>query len=171
MSHRYRPNKLHKNQLRHTGVNWHSIAWSPLEVPPKCCVLWCVLGRFDLSDSMDCDLPGSPVHGILHTRILQWVAKSSSRGIFETQGSNPHLLCLLHWQVDSLPLAPKTWEAKTPNARDQFSTLLLEQSSPSEWPSASEFIQRARDSPHSASTLLRTKGITRSKCPPTRCPW
>ena len=24
-------------------------------------------------------------------------------GIFLTQGSNPHLLCLLHWQVDSLP--------------------------------------------------------------------
>ena len=27
------------------------------------------------------------------------------RGIFLTQGSNPNLLCLLHWQVDSL-LAP-----------------------------------------------------------------
>ena len=25
-------------------------------------------------------------------------------GIFLTQGSNPRLLCLLHWQVDSLPL-------------------------------------------------------------------
>ncbi|XDA73831.1 hypothetical protein R6Z07F_004056 [Ovis aries] len=24
--------------------------------------------------------------------------------IFPTQGLNPHLLCLLHWQVDSLPL-------------------------------------------------------------------
>ena len=24
------------------------------------------------------------------------------QGIFPTQGSNPHLLCLLHWQVDSL---------------------------------------------------------------------
>ena len=29
----------------------------------------------------------------------------SSRGIFPTQGSNPHLLCLLHWQVGSLSLA------------------------------------------------------------------
>ena len=27
-------------------------------------------------------------------------------GIFLTQGSNPWLLCLLHWQVGSLPLAP-----------------------------------------------------------------
>ena len=28
------------------------------------------------------------------------------QGIFLTQGSNPHLLYLLHWQVGSLPLAP-----------------------------------------------------------------
>ena len=28
------------------------------------------------------------------------------QGVFPTQGLNPHLLCLLHWQVGSLPLAP-----------------------------------------------------------------
>ena len=28
------------------------------------------------------------------------------QGVFPTQESNPHLLCLLHWQVGSLPLAP-----------------------------------------------------------------
>ena len=28
------------------------------------------------------------------------------QGIFLTQGSNPYPLCLLHWQVDSLSLAP-----------------------------------------------------------------
>ena len=28
----------------------------------------------------------------------------NSGSIFSTQGSNPHLLCLLYWQVDSLPL-------------------------------------------------------------------
>ena len=28
------------------------------------------------------------------------------QGIFLTQGSNLHLLCLLHWQVGSYPLAP-----------------------------------------------------------------
>ena len=28
------------------------------------------------------------------------------QGIFLTQRSNPHLLCLLHWQADCLPLAP-----------------------------------------------------------------
>ena len=26
--------------------------------------------------------------------------------IFPTQGSNPHLFCLLHWQMGSLPLVP-----------------------------------------------------------------
>ena len=30
----------------------------------------------------------------------------SSRGIFLTQGLNPHILSLLHWQAVSLPLAP-----------------------------------------------------------------
>ena len=28
------------------------------------------------------------------------------QGLFLTQGSNPRLLCLRHWQVDSLPLVP-----------------------------------------------------------------
>ena len=28
------------------------------------------------------------------------------QGTFPTQGSNPHLFCLLHWQAGSLPLAP-----------------------------------------------------------------
>ena len=32
--------------------------------------------------------------------------KQKIQGIFPTQGSNPHLLCLLHWQADSLPLEP-----------------------------------------------------------------
>ena len=31
---------------------------------------------------------------------------SSSRGIFPTQGSNPSLICLLHWQAGSLPAEP-----------------------------------------------------------------
>ena len=33
-----------------------------------------------LSDPIDCSLPGSPVHGILQARILNWVAIHSSRG-------------------------------------------------------------------------------------------
>ena len=55
---------------------------------------------------MDCSPPGSSVHGILQTRILECVALSFLQGIFLTRGSNPRLLRLLHWQAGSLPLAP-----------------------------------------------------------------
>ena len=33
-----------------------------------------------LCDPMDCSTLGSSVHGILHVRILEWVAITSSRG-------------------------------------------------------------------------------------------
>ena len=55
---------------------------------------------------IDCSLPGSSVHGILQARTLEWVGMPSSRGIFLTWRSNPCLLCLLHWQMGSLPLLP-----------------------------------------------------------------
>ena len=54
-----------------------------------------------LCHTMDCSPPGSSVHGILQARALEWVA--ILQGIFPTQGLNPCLLCLLHWQVGSLP--------------------------------------------------------------------
>ena len=41
-----------------------------------------------LCNPMDCSPPGSYVHGILQTRILEWVAMLSSRGSSPTQGSN-----------------------------------------------------------------------------------
>ena len=50
---------------------------------------------------MDCSPPGFSVHGILQAGILEWVVISFSRGILPDLESNP---CLLHWQVDSLPL-------------------------------------------------------------------
>ena len=58
-----------------------------------------------LFDPWDYSPPGSSIHGILQARILEWVAISSSGGSSPTQGSNPCLLCLLHQQVDSLPLS------------------------------------------------------------------
>ena len=42
------------------------------------------------------DFPGKNI-GVSSHSLLQ--------GIFPTQGSNTCLLCLLHWQVDSLPLS------------------------------------------------------------------
>ena len=47
------------------------------------CVQACVLSLqlcLTLCDSIDGSLPGSSVHGILQTRILEWVAMPSSRG-------------------------------------------------------------------------------------------
>ena len=53
---------------------------------------------------MNCSPPGSSFY-IFQARILQWVAILFSRGVFPTQRSNSHLLCLLRWQADSLPLS------------------------------------------------------------------
>ena len=58
-----------------------------------------------LCDPMDYSPPGSSVHGILQARILE-NCHSLLQGIFPTQGSNLCLLCLLQWQVGSLPLVP-----------------------------------------------------------------
>ena len=63
-----------------------------------------VLRHVWLCDPMDCNPPGSSLHGIFQARTLEWVAISYYRGIFLTQRLNSSLLCLLHWQVDSLPL-------------------------------------------------------------------
>ena len=70
-----------------------------------CC---CLVARLCpiFCDPMDCSLPrllclwGSPGKntGIGCYALLQ--------SICPTQGLNPRLLCLLHWQVDSLPLVP-----------------------------------------------------------------
>ena len=68
----------------------------------KTCV--CAQGCPSLCNSVDCILTRSSVHGILQARILEWVATSPLQGIFPSQGSNPHLLHLFHWQAYSLPL-------------------------------------------------------------------
>ena len=56
-----------------------------------------------LCNPMDCSPPGSSVHGILQARILEWGCHFLLR---ETQGLNPGILCLLHWQAGSIPLVP-----------------------------------------------------------------
>ena len=56
------------------------------------------------SDLMDYSSPGSSICGIFQARVLEWVTIPMGYGIFLTQGLNPHLLHLLHWQADSLPL-------------------------------------------------------------------
>ena len=59
-----------------------------------------------LCDPIDCSLPGSSVHSDSPGKNTGVGCHSLLQGIFPTQGSNPSLLCLLHWQVGSLLLEP-----------------------------------------------------------------
>ena len=53
---------------------------------------------------MDCSPPGSSVHGNFPGKNIGVGFHFLLQRIFPTQGSNLGLLCLLHWQADSLPL-------------------------------------------------------------------
>ena len=55
---------------------------------------------------MDCSPPGSSVCGILQARILEWVAMPSLGESSQLKDWTHIFYCLLHWQTDSLPLAP-----------------------------------------------------------------
>ena len=70
------------------------------------CVCVCTQSCPTLCNLMDCSPPGSSVHGIFQARNTGVGCYFLLQGIFPTQGLNPSLLCLLHWQVDSLPLEP-----------------------------------------------------------------
>ena len=59
-----------------------------------------------LCDPIDCSPPGSSVHGDSPGKSTGVGCHALLRGIFPTQGSNPGLLCLLHQQAGSFPLAP-----------------------------------------------------------------
>ena len=59
-----------------------------------------------LCNPMDCNLPGSSLHGDSPDKNTGVDCHALLHGIFPTQGLNLHLLCLLHWQGGSLPLAP-----------------------------------------------------------------
>ena len=74
----------------------HSSVLCPAKLLQSCLTLF---------DHMDCSSPSSSVHGILQVRILEWVAISFSRGSSQTKDQTC-ISCLLHWRVDSLPLAP-----------------------------------------------------------------
>ena len=52
-----------------------------------CCCCLLAKSCLTLCDPMDCNPPGSSVHGIPQARILEWGA-ISPQGIFPTQGSN-----------------------------------------------------------------------------------
>ena len=59
-----------------------------------------------LCGPMDCSLLDPSVHGDSSGNNTKVSCHALFQGIFPTQESNPSLLCLLHWQVGSLPLSP-----------------------------------------------------------------
>ena len=71
-------------------------------LPPP--LWWCLVAKscMILCDPTDCSPPGSSIYGISQARILEWVVISFSRGIFPTQGWNPHLL-LGRWILTTEP--------------------------------------------------------------------
>ena len=72
-------------------------------------------------------------HGLYPARVLcPWDSPGKNTGvschsllqeIFPTQGSNPRLLCLLHWQAGSLSLAPPQIRSSKAQFISQFSFL------------------------------------------------
>ena len=61
---------------------------------------WCLT----LCDLMDCNPPGSSVHGDSSGKNTGAGCQALLQGIFLIQGLNLQLLCLLYWQTGSLSL-------------------------------------------------------------------
>ena len=75
------------------------------------------------------------------------------QGIFPTQGSYPHLLHLLNWQVASLPLAPPGGRGRS----SQLSSLeeALSESGPGSWLALNKYVPDAGKGLGRAHTLSK----------------
>ena len=86
--------------------------WSKLPSKSNFCACWPACVCYTISVMSSSLRP----YGLWPTRLLclwdspgknTWVGRHAHlQGIFWTQGSKSYLLCLLHWQAGSLPLAP-----------------------------------------------------------------
>ena len=75
------------------GYFWLCYACSVAQLCPTLC------------DPIGCSPPGSSVHGMFQARTLEWLWDFFlSPGDLSDQGSNPRLLHLLQWQMNSWPL-------------------------------------------------------------------
>ena len=78
--------------------------WVPSETFLYFCVCACMLSHvwlFATPQTVALQAPLSVEFPSKNTRVA---CHFLPQGIFPTQGSNLHFLCLLHWKVDSLPL-------------------------------------------------------------------
>ena len=71
-----------------------------------------------LCDPTDCSPRGSSVHGDSPGKNPGVGCHALLQEIFPTQGLNPRLLSLLHWQVCSLPLAPPGMQVQSVGQED-----------------------------------------------------
>ena len=106
-------------RMTRKGITIRRIFWWELELIGLNCyksrnlehrlivdVCVCVHLFLTLCDPIDCSPPSSYIHKIFPGKNTGVGCHFLLQGVFSTQGSNPYLLHLLHWQVDSLPLAP-----------------------------------------------------------------
>ena len=80
-----------------------------------------VVSNWRFATLWTCSPPGSPVHGILQARILEWVAISSSRGSSQPSDRN-HISCS-SCIAGRFFMAEPLWKASWINNRFQFSPL------------------------------------------------
>ena len=81
--------------------------WTPkCDLGHVCAHAKTLLSDLTLCDPGDCSSPGSSDHGDSSGKNTGMGCHVLLQGIFLTQGSNPHLSRLLHWQRGSLPLVP-----------------------------------------------------------------
>ena len=102
------PNRLHSpwdSPGKNTGVGCHFLLQcmkvkSKNEVAQSC---------LTLSDSMDCSLPGSSIHGISQARVLEWGAIAFSASCYYYHHHHPCLILLFLPRGCSLPSSSVDW--------------------------------------------------------------
>ena len=117
-----RPGVLQFMESQRVGHDWVTeLNWTELRLLlfdllalVSSCVVLCSVSFHPLQPQ---GLPGSFVHRIFQARILEWFCHFLLQGIFLAQGPNQSLLCLLNWQVNSLPVVPP----KKPQPMDIYS--------------------------------------------------
>ena len=92
------PRETQKPQVLGHRYRTTSKTWHQSESVTQLCLTVCEL--------MDCSPPGLSIHVDSSGKNTGVGCHALLQGISLTQGSNLHLLGLLHWQVGSLPLAP-----------------------------------------------------------------
>ena len=94
-----------KVEITDVCINVETCVYSFLPVS-FLCVCSVTHSCLTLCDPLDCVTHQAPLSMEFSRRDAGVGSNFLLQGIFPTQGSNPHLLHLLHWQAGSLPLVP-----------------------------------------------------------------